>query len=99
VDSRINIIFLLIIFLSCNELSCRFNNVPDPPFPDPDNIENFKNNLINQVTYVYECLDKDIYNKQFVAFTYTVERESAPSAQRNISCWKESVYVTLGNCL
>ena len=39
-----------------------------------------------------------IYNKQFVAFTYTVERDTSTPGQNNINCWNESVYVTLGNC-
>ena len=41
---------------------------------------------------------RDIYNKQFVAFTYTVERDTSTPGQNNINCWNESVYVTLGNC-
>ena len=63
-----------------------------------DNIENFKNNITNQITYVYECLNSDIYNKQFVAFTYTVHRDISTPGKSNIDCWTESVYVTLGNC-
>ena len=50
------------------------------------------------MTYIYECLDSDVYNKQFVAFTYTVERDTSTPGQNNINCWNESVYVTLGNC-
>ena len=61
-------------------------------------METFKNNIVNQVTYIYECLDSDVYNKQFVAFTYTVERDTSTPGQNNINCWNESVYVTLGNC-
>ena len=97
-DSRLFLIILLFFFFSCDDLSCRFNKVPDPPYPNPDNIENFKNNITNQVTYVYECLNSDIYNKQFVAFTYTVYRDISTPGQSNIDCWTESVYVTLGNC-
>ena len=97
-DTRTNLIILIIIFFSCDDLSCRFNKVPDPPYPNPDNIENFKNNITNQVTYVYECLNSDIYNKQFVAFTYTVHRDISTPGKSNIDCWTESVYVTLGNC-
>ena len=97
-DSRNLIVIIFFIFFSCDDLSCRFNKAPDPPYPNPDNIENFKNNIINQVTYIYECLDSDIYNKQFVAFTYTVQKDISKPGQSNINCWRESVYVTLGNC-
>ena len=97
-DSRNLIVIIFFIFFSCDDLSCRFNKAPDPPYPNPDNIENFKNNITNQVTYIYECLDSDIYNKQFVAFTYTVQRDISKPGQSNINCWRESVYVTLGNC-
>ncbi|MAD59539.1 MAG: hypothetical protein CMB81_04310 [Flammeovirgaceae bacterium] len=97
-DSRTLIVIIFFIFFSCDDLSCRFNKAPDPPYPNPDNIENFKNNITNQVTYIYECLYSDIYNKQFVAFTYTVQRDISKPGQSNINCWRESVYVTLGNC-
>ena len=97
-DSRTLIVIIFFIFFSCDDLSCRFNKAPDPPYPNPDNIENFKNNITNQVTYVYECLNSDIYNKQFVAFTYTVHRDISTPGKSNIDCWTESVYVTLGNC-
>ena len=97
-DTRINLIILIFIFFSCDDIHFRFNKVPDPPFPNPNNVETFKNNIVNQVTYIYECLDSDIYNKQFVAFTYTVERDTSTPGQNNINCWNESVYVTLGNC-
>ena len=51
-DSR-NLVFILFLFLlSCDELSCRFNKVPEAPYPDPDRVEEFKTNVINQVTYV-----------------------------------------------
>ena len=97
-DSR-NLVFILFLFLlSCDELSCRFNKVPEAPYPDPDRVEEFKTNVINQVTYVYECLDNEKYQKQFVAITYTVERTYDPDQNSNINCWVESVYVNLGNC-
>jgi len=97
-DSR-NLVFILFLFLlSCDELSCRFNKVPEAPYPDPDRVEEFKTNVINQVTYVYECLDNDRYQKQFVAITYTVERTYDPDKNNNLNCWAESVYVNLGNC-
>ena len=44
-DTRINLIILIFIFFSCDDLPCRFNKVPDPPFPNPDNVETFKNNI------------------------------------------------------
>ena len=97
-DSRFFLIVILFFFFSCDDLSCRFNKVPDPHYPNPDNTENFKNNITNQVTYIYECLNSGIYNKQFVAFTYTVHRDISKPGQSNINCWRESVYVTLGNC-
>ena len=97
-DSR-NLVFILFLFLlSCDELSCRFNKVPEAPYPDPDRVEEFKTNVINQVTYVYECLDNEKYQKQFVAITYTVERTYDPDKNNNLNCWAESVYVNLGNC-
>ena len=97
-DSR-NLVFILFLFLlSCDELSCRFNKVPEAPYPDPDRVEEFKTNVINQVTYVYEWLDNEKYQKQFVAITYTVERTYDPDKNSNLNCWVESVYVNLGNC-
>ena len=97
-DSR-NLVFILFLFLlSCDELSCRFNKVPEAPYPDPDRVEEFKTNVIKQVTYVYECLDNEKYQKQFVAITYTVERTYDPDKNSNLNCWVESVYVNLGNC-
>tara|TARA_B100001248_G_C27236415_1_gene387294 strand:+ start:355 stop:651 length:297 start_codon:yes stop_codon:yes gene_type:complete len=97
-DSR-NLIFILFLFLiSCDDLSCRFNKVPDAPYPNPDRVEEFKTNLVNQVTYVYECLDSDRYQKQFVAFTYTVVRTLDPDKKKTVNCWSESIYVNLGNC-
>ena len=97
-DSR-NLVFILFLFLlSCDELSCRFNKVPEAPYPDPDRVDEFKTNVINQVTYVYECLDNEKYQKQFVAITYTVERTYDPDKNSNLNCWVESVYVNLGNC-
>ena len=97
-DSR-NLVFIVFLFLlSCDELSCRFNKVPEAPYPDPDRVEEFKTNVINQVTYVYECLDNEKYQKQFVAITYTVERTYDPDKNSNLNCWVESVYVNLGNC-
>ena len=97
-DSR-NLVFILFLFLlSCDEISCRFNKVPEAPYPDPDRVEEFKTNVINQVTYVYECLDNEKYQKQFVAITYTVERTYDPDKNSNLNCWVESVYVNLGNC-
>jgi|TARA_B100000902_G_C27321351_1_gene924814 hypothetical protein len=97
-DSRNLVVILFIFLLSCDDLSCRFNKVPEAPYPDPDRVEEFKTNIINQVTYVYECLDNDKYQKQFVAITYTVERTYDPDQNSNINCWVESVYVNLGNC-
>ena len=94
-----NLVFILFLFLlSCDELSCRFNKVPEAPYPDPYRVEKFKTNVINQVTYVYECLDNEKYQKQFVAITYTVERTYDPDKNSNLNCWVESVYVNLGNC-
>ena len=97
-DSRNLVVILFIFLLSCDDLSCRFNKVPEAPYPDPDRVEEFKTNVINQVTYVYECLDNEKYQKQFVAITYTVERTYDPDQNSNINCWVESVYVNLGNC-
>ena len=97
-DSRNLVVILFIFLLSCDDLSCRFNKVPEAPYPDPDRVEEFKTNVINQVTYVYECLDNEKYQKQFVAITYTVERTYDPDKNSNLNCWVESVYVNLGNC-
>ncbi len=97
-DSRYSVIILFFLFISCDDFSCRFNKVPEAPYPDPDRIEEFKSNVINQVTYVYECLDNEQYQKQFVAITYTVERTFDPDKNSNRNCWSESVYVNLGNC-
>ena len=68
------------------------------PYPNPDRVEEFKTNLVNQVIYVYECLDSDRYQKQFVAFTYTVVRTLDPDQKKSVNCWSESVFVNLGNC-
>ena len=66
---------------------------------NPDRVEDFKTSVVNQVTYVYECLNNDKYQKQFVAITYTVERTYDPdNNDSNINCWSESIYVNLGNC-
>lgn len=94
------VLFLTFTVFSCNEISCRFNKVPDPPYPNPDKVEDFKTNIVNQVTYVYNCLDNDIYSKQFVAITYTVERSFDPnnSSSSNIDCWQESVHINIGIC-
>tara|TARA_B100002051_G_scaffold211303_1_gene202944 strand:- start:13 stop:309 length:297 start_codon:yes stop_codon:yes gene_type:complete len=97
-DSRNLVIILFLFLISCDDLSCRFNKVPEAPFPNPDRVEEFKTNVVNQVTYVYECLDNDRYQKQFVAITYTVERTFDPDKNSNLNCWSESVYVNLGNC-
>ena len=70
-DSRNLVVILFLFLISCDDLSCRFNKVPDAPYPNPDRVEEFKTNIINQITYVYECLDNDRYQKQFVAITYT----------------------------
>ena len=57
-------IFIVLFFMiSCNEISCRFNKVPDLPYPNPDNVDNYKTSIINQVTYVYSCLENDTYSK------------------------------------
>jgi len=93
------VLFFIFIVISCDEISCRFNKVPESPYPNPDKVEDFKTNIINQVTYVYNCLDNDIYSKQFVAITYTVEKNFDPTnSNSNIECWKESIYVNLGIC-
>ena len=55
------------------------------------------NNLKNQVTYVYNCLENDTYSKQFVAFTYIFER-SILDPDDDSACWQETVYVSLGVC-
>ena len=88
-DTRTYLIILIFFSFSCDDLPCRFNKVPDAPFPNPDDVETFKNNIVNQVTYIYECLDSGIYNKQFVAFTYTVERDTSTPGQNNVNCWNE----------
>ena len=97
-DTRYFIIIIHIFFYSCNEISCRFNNLPDPPYPNPDRVEEFKTSLINQVTYIYECLDNEKYPKQFVAITYTIQRSIIDPDDKSLDCWNESVYVNLGNC-
>ena len=97
-DSRNLIVILFFFLISCDDLSCRFNKVPEAPYPNPDRVEEFKTNLVNQVTYVYECLDSDRYQKQFVAFTYTVVRTLDPDQKKSVNCWSESVFVNLGNC-
>ena len=71
-DKRIIISICMFLLFSCDDLSCRFNKVPEEPYPDPDRVEEFKTNIINQITYVYECLDNEKYPKQFVAITYTI---------------------------
>ena len=91
-------IFIVLFFMiSCNEISCRFNKVPDPPYPNPDNVDNYKTSIINQVTYVYNCLENDTYSKQFVAFTYIYERSILDSDDHS-AWWQETVYVSLGIC-
>mgnify|MGYP004103587623 FL=1 len=41
-------IFIVLFFMiSCNEISCSINKVPDPPYPDPDNVENYKTTIVN----------------------------------------------------
>ena len=97
-DSRNLILILFLFLISCDDLSCRFNKVPEAPYPNPDRVEEFKTNLVNQVTYVYEWLDSDRYQKQFVAFTYTVVRTLDPDQKKSVNCWSESVFVNLGNC-
>ena len=97
-DSRNLVVILFLFLISCDDLSCRFNKVPEAPYPNPDRVEEFKTNIINQVTYVYECLDNDRYQKQFVAFTYTVVRTLDPDQKKSVNCWSESVFVNLGNC-
>lgn len=96
-DSKIPVIIIFFFLLGCDDLSCRFNKVPDAPFPNPDRVEDVKNNIINQVTYVYECLDTEKYKRQFVAITYTIERTYS-SNNNNRDCWNESIYVNIGNC-
>ena len=97
-DSRNLVVIIFLFLISCDDLSCRFNKVPEAPYPNPDRVEEFKTNIINQVTYVYEWLDNDRYEKQFVAITYTVERTYDPDKNNNLNCWTESIYVNLGNC-
>ena len=97
-DSRNLILILFLFLISCDDLSCRFNKVPEAPYPNPDRVEEFKTNLVNQVTYVYEWLDSDRYQKQCVAITYTVVRTLDPDKQKSVNCWSESVFVNLGNC-
>ena len=53
-DKRIIISICMLLLFSCDDLSCRFNKVPEEPYPDPDRVEEFKTNIINQITYVYE---------------------------------------------
>ena len=53
-DSRNLVVILFLYLFSCDDLSCRFNKVPEAPYPNPDRVEEFKTNLVNQVTYVYE---------------------------------------------
>ena len=96
--TRIILVLILFVNLSCDDLSCRFNKVPEPPYPDPDRREDFKTRNINQVTYVYECLENEKYPKQFVAITYTIEKTYDPDDNNDLSCWTESIYVNLGNC-
>tara|TARA_Y100000816_G_C25960635_1_gene501316 strand:- start:333 stop:626 length:294 start_codon:yes stop_codon:yes gene_type:complete len=96
-DSKLSVIIISFFLLACDDLSCRFNKVPEAPFPNPDRVEEVKNNIINQVTYVYECLDTDKYKKQFVAITYTIER-TYNSNSNNRDCWNESIYVNIGIC-
>ena len=50
-DSRNLVVILFLFLISCDDLSCRFNKVPDAPYPNPDRVEEFKTNIINQVTY------------------------------------------------
>jgi len=73
-DKRIIISFYMLFLFSCDDITCRFNKVPEAPYPDPDRVEEFKTNIINQITYVYEFLDNEKYPKQFVAITYTIEK-------------------------
>jgi len=50
-DSRNLVVILFLFLFSCDDLSCRFNKVPEAPYPNPDRVEEFKTNIINQVTY------------------------------------------------
>ena len=98
-DKRVIISIYMLLLFSCDDILCRFNKVPEAPYPDPDRVEEFKTSSINQITYVYECLDNEKYPKQFVAITYTIEKTYDPdNNNNNTSCWSESIYVNLGNC-
>ena len=46
-DSRNLVVILFLFLISCDELSCRFNKVPEAPYPNPDRVEEFKTNIIN----------------------------------------------------
>ena len=35
-DSKQSVIIIFFFLLACDDLSCRFNKVPDAPFPNPD---------------------------------------------------------------
>ena len=41
-DKRIIISICMLLLFSCDDLSCRFNKVPEEPYPDPDRVEEFK---------------------------------------------------------
>ena len=49
-DSKHSVIIISFFLLACDDFSCRFNKVPEAPFPNPDRVEELKNNIINQVT-------------------------------------------------
>ena len=53
-------IFIVLFFIiSCNEIFCRFNKVPDPPYPNPDN-DTYSKQFV-AFTYIFErsILDPD----------------------------------------
>ena len=51
-DSKQSVIIIFFFLLACDDLSCRFNKVPDAPFPNPDRVEDVKNNIITSETYI-----------------------------------------------
>ena len=46
-DKRIIISIYMLLLFSCDDITCRFNKVPEAPYPDPDRVEEFKTNIGN----------------------------------------------------